>query len=394
MLSLSGEQAYLIIAHFILFGLSAGVLHRHWHSPFLATLTCAFVFIGMLLSGLYVFSNYFTGHGIDESVIFHLFAGVDGIPAEIFYYIVVGVVLYLIFVLAVSLGVLRVLWSVSAKSFTVRAVVPLFCILLSFSVHPATSDIYWLFQPSFEKNLKSDIGSEEQPIGYVGGWSESFPQSESKPNIIYIYAESLERTFLNEKEFPGLTPNLNDLKSKALDFTNIRQAYATGWTIAGMVASQCGAPLITPVGINRTDGLSGFLPGLTCLGDILKSQGYFLSYMGGADLSFANKGAFYEEHGFDEVVGRRRLSELLDDESYVSQWGIYDDFLYEQLLKKIRLLSRLDRPYALVALTLDTHAPEGFPSKSCSKFRYQDGSNPMLNAVHCADHMVGAFIST
>jgi hypothetical protein len=35
-----------------------------------------------------------------------------------------------------------------------------------------------------------------------------------------------------------------------------------------------------------------------------------------------------------------------------------------------------------VTLTLDTHHPDGHPSRSCDGSIYRDGSNPILNAVH------------
>lgn len=396
MFYLRSYDAFLIFAFFVVFCLSVVVLRKHW-SSFVFAVFVFFVFLlGMLLTGLYVVSNYFTGNGIDESVLFHLVNGVDGLSLQFLYPVILGVVIYLLLVFGVGVYLFRMLSSKPFKKFSFRAIVPLLSLSASFSVHPAVSDLYWIFQPSMKNILMSDVGSSSTPEGYVDVSLDGLmPETESSArfNLIYLYLESLERTYLDENVFPGLTPNLNKLRFRGVDFSNIQQVYGTGWTIAGMVSSQCGAPLITPLGMNRTDGLSGFLPEMVCLGDILKAQGYFLSYMGGADLRFADKGKFYRQHGFDEVLGRAHIESSLSDSDYVSQWGIYDDVLYDHLIKRVISLSNSNIPYGIFALTLDTHAPEGFPSRSCANLRYQDGSNPMLNAVHCADHMVGEFVA-
>jgi len=44
-------------------------------------------------------------------------------------------------------------------------------------------------------------------------------------------------------------------------------------------------------------------------------------------------------------------------------------------------------------LTLDTHHPNGFKTPSCSDTIYGDGSNDILQAVACADKLVGNFIN-
>ncbi|WP_252720044.1 hypothetical protein, partial [Shigella sonnei] len=44
----------------------------------------------------------------------------------------------------------------------------------------------------------------------------------------------------------------------------------TDYTIAGMVASQCGIPLFAPFEGNASASVSSFFPQNICLGDILK----------------------------------------------------------------------------------------------------------------------------
>ena len=62
------------------------------------------------------------------------------------------------------------------------------------------------------------------------------------------------------------------------------------------------------------------------------------------------------------------------------------------ILQRINLLNNDKNPFGVFALTLDTHHPNGYISDTCKGKFYQDGSNPILNAVMCADLLVGRFI--
>lgn len=142
----------------------------------------------------------------------------------------------------------------------------------------------------------------------------------------------------------------------------------TGWTMAGMIASQCGVPLM-PAGLlhdSQFDPLSKVVPGVDCLGDILAEQGYQLSYLGGASTQFAGKGLFYRGHQFNTVKGREDLEPLLEDPEYVNSWGLYDDTLYDITADEVRRLDSQDSgPWGVVSLNLAGHAPNGYPSQSC-----------------------------
>lgn len=75
----------------------------------------------------------------------------------------------------------------------------------------------------------------------------------------------------------------------------LHQADGAHWTIAGIVASQCGVPLkvsLLPPPEDRRFGLRAFLPGARCLSDILRERGYENVFMNGPDLAFADLGTF------------------------------------------------------------------------------------------------------
>lgn len=213
-----------------------------------------------------------------------------------------------------------------------------------------------------------------------------------KNNVIMIYAESLEQRYFDETIFPGLVPNLKRIKAQSIDFSNVSQGVNAGWTIAGMVASQCGYPLVGSYGItgNNLSLFGDFLPKANCLGDLLEKDGYRLAFMGGSDARFAGKADFLRAHGYSEIYSRDDFLRTLVDKTYANEWGVFDDTLFDSAIRKFITLSSNESPFLLSLLTLDTHNPNGFLSKSCSN--YGAGENSSLNSVHCSDHLISRFI--
>ncbi len=211
-------------------------------------------------------------------------------------------------------------------------------------------------------------------------------------NLVFIYLESLEQAFFDERLFPGLMPNLNALRAEGRNYVRVDQTQGAGFTIAGVVASQCGTPLL-PIGqsahINGNDWLSGgFLSRATCLGDILSANGYHQVFMGGASVEFAGKGPFLKAHGYNEAWGKADLGKRVSDEA-IEGWGLYDDALFALAAATFKQLSAQQQPFNLSVLTLDTHLPAR-PSPSCR--RYQNRDDADLHAAHCTDQIVGGFI--
>lgn len=206
------------------------------------------------------------------------------------------------------------------------------------------------------------------------------------PNLLLLYLESIERTYAN-KLFEDAYADLNALGEQGAVFEGVRQMDNTGWTMAGMIASQCGVPLM-PAGLlhdSQFDPLSKVVPGVDCLGDILAAQGYQLSYLGGASTQFAGKGLFYHGHHFSTVKGREELEPLLEDPEYVNSWGLYDDTLYDITANEIKRLDKEDDgPWGVVSLNLAGHAPNGYPSQSCVEQQGEFDGQDILYSVKCS----------
>ncbi|MDA0279399.1 MAG: sulfatase-like hydrolase/transferase [Proteobacteria bacterium] len=210
-------------------------------------------------------------------------------------------------------------------------------------------------------------------------------------NLLFIFLEGFEAIYTDKDLFPGLTPNLQALNEEGWQLDNMQQVEGSGWTIAGMVSSLCGTPLLYESSFGGNEVLfSRMLDKATCLPDVLSSAGYQQIFMGGAALGFANKGNFLLEHGFDTTLGRHALVNELADPNYVSGWGLYDDSLFSQALEQFTSLAASEQPFNLTLLTVDTHHPIDEPSASCSEYDQID--NSILHAVHCTDYLLGEFL--
>lgn len=229
-----------------------------------------------------------------------------------------------------------------------------------------------------------------------GGRIQVAARPEKKSNVVLIYAESLDARFFDEEVFPGLLPELKGLRERSINFTNLGQGIGASWTMGGIVASQCGYPLIDAFGIGEGSGannlnfLSRFMPKAECLGDFFRGEGYRLTYMGGADTRFGGKEKFLRDHGYEEVLGRIELEPALPDRSYLNYWGVYDDTLFEMAFSKYNSLSKAGNPFFLTILTVDTHAPIGFKSKTCSDYKYID--NKILHSYGCTSFLLSDLI--
>jgi phosphoglycerol transferase len=185
-------------------------------------------------------------------------------------------------------------------------------------------------------------------------------------NLVLIYAESLEETYGDRATFGrDLLAPLRALGG--MSFAEYRQQPGATWTIAGMVATQCGAPLTvyTEQDRPRSPGQRVFLPGATCLGDLLRERGYRNVFLGGAPLSFAGKGSFLRDHGYHESYGREEWEASGIGPKEANVWGLYDSALLRRARAKLDQLHASGQPFNLTLLTLDTHNPHGFLSPEC-----------------------------
>lgn len=341
--------------------------------------------VWILLLFAYLVADWFTGVGFDESVFYHLSVGLDGAGFGEF----AGLIAAGVGLLIASLCLAVLIWRMMVKDLTnardrsgKNVIFSVTFLLIALFINPALNNLYSYAKETVYQNDFFNYYSAPEALAH----SVTPPK-----NLLYIYLESLERTYLDERLFPGLLPHLSALEKQAVSFSDINQVAGTSWTIAGMVASQCGLPLLS-IFTNNDFAMNEFMPEATCLGDVLHGRGYQMEYIGGASSAFAGKGLFYQNHGFAQVSGKEELLDQLSDKSYLNPWGLYDDTLLDILYRRFITLSQQPRPFGLFTINLGTHHPDGQISHSCGDITYQDGKDRLLNAIHCTDILVSQFV--
>lgn len=231
---------------------------------FIATMLVLAMFV--ILHIMLYASNYFTGEGITDAVLYTLTNSLKG--ADVGKYLLP--IARLMLLLADIFGLLA--WLLRRRrhhpyhpSYSVLA---LALAVASIDTSPAFQQISSLIK-SHSQDGDPDFAD----------WYKVPNKAIPTPrlNLVYIYAESLERTYFREQIFPGLAPELGTIMKNSIDFSHTAQLLGTDYTIAGMVASQCGIPLFAPFEGNASSSVSGFFPQNICLGDILKIRAMKMS---------------------------------------------------------------------------------------------------------------------
>lgn len=356
------------------------------HSRKFAAFISFLVFSSLFLVGFYYFADVFSGDGVNQAVLYHISGNnMVGVAGEAFQFIIGLIVAFLVALLFIAFVVYKSVRTTYPLNKHKLQVGTAFALLLgALLINPATQDVYGLYSNS------DGIAGAKIPETFIK--IAKLEGAEKPKNLVYLYLESMERSYFDPEVFPGLLPKLQQRENQALSFTNIHQAYGTGWTIAGMAASQCGVAFVTPFKTDKNSmfGVDNFMPRAQCLGDLLHPEDYSLHFMKGSLLSFAGVGNFYKTHNFTEVNGWEHYYKKFQGVIEKNHWGLYDDILLEQAKQKYDALTKQEKPFGLFLVTVDSHNP-GYPSPSCEK-TYQADDNPVLNAVHCSDDLVVDFI--
>ena len=234
----------------------------------------------------------------------------------------------------------------------------------------------------------------------------TFP--EKKRNLIYIFMESMETTYIS-KDLGGaqkenLLPNLtNRIKSgEAINFSNTDTIGGalpirlTGFTVGGMVAQSAGVPVRTSLDNNTLDNnsnyqnLKQFLPGAYSLGDILEKNGYQNLLLLGSDANFGGRKTYFQQHGNYQILDYNyAIENKWIPSDYHVWWGYEDKKLFENAKNVVTQAASSDKPFNLTMLTADTHFEDGYMSAETPKLY----ANQYSNVIHYSDQLVNEFIN-
>lgn len=369
----------IYIQLFVLFVLS--IATYRW--IILKSVTTSIIF---LLFAFWYISNMFTGYGVTDAVYYQLFNTAQGTSLNDIYTKIEAGLLFVVIILAVL--ICGIVLKVKRKNLLPIKKANLIWLLVLISLIPSQfiSNIY--------NSAKDTFFNDGNAAAVKDEYKKIDARLDKKYNYVFIYAEGLENTFQNLNG-ANYTPGLSALANKYLQFTNIRQPSirGMGWTMAGMVNTQCGIPLIMEQG-NAGANFSNFLGKADCVATWLGKQGYQTEFIRGSQKEFAGGDKFLEQHGWQSQHDKNYFAEhTLATPDDVSGWGIHDDLLLDHAWNEFSRMSQQKQPFLLSLLTVNTHAPSGTFLKKCESHVSANEQAPMLAAVGCSDYLLTHFIN-
>lgn len=238
-------------------------------------------------------------------------------------------------------------------------------------------------------------------VNYVDPAEVVLEFPEKKRNLIYIFLESLETTYVDEKNGGGfkknIIPELTRLAQENEDFSGenskLNGGYSlpgTTWTMGAMFGQTSGLPLSISIEHNSMDTQESFFSGVITLGDILENVGYSQVLMLGSDATFGGRRLYFEEHGdYDIIDYKYAQKEGMIPEDYLEWWGYEDQKLFEFAKESLIELANDEEPFNLTLLTADTHFEDGYVCELCQE-SYKD--ERYANVMACCSRQVSEFI--
>lgn len=247
---------------------------------------------------------------------------------------------------------------------------------------------------------------------YVDPKSVDLTFPEKKRNLIYIFAESLETSYMSKdkggSQNENLLPKLTEMLDQgAINFSNTEQhggalaTPATGFTVGGLVAQTAGVPVkvaMKGMAANHEgteanefgEAVSSFLPGAYSIGDILEKNGYNQTFMLGSDIAFSGRDKYFQQHGNYDISDYNFAKEQKwIPQDYKVWWGYEDEKLFEHAKDVVSDLAKQEKPFNFTMLTADTHFEDGLMTDNTPKLFDDQYSN----VIHFSDQMITDFIN-
>lgn len=347
--------------------------------------------------------RYFEGHFGQVpfgQLIYHLHTPLDGTDVSSYKSVIILGVLIVLGVLVINLVVYSILRNRNIHYGYVSwigmlAVIMLVCSVYRGIVHFEVVDYY---RYTHEKTMLYEDN-------YVDGQELTLDFPEEKRNLVYIYLESMEMSFADEKSgggmgndnlIPGLTRLAleNECFSDGSVLNGAHHVMGATYTMGALAAQTSGAPINENIVSNETlngDWVSenNYLPGVWAIGDVLKEQGYNQEFLIGSKGEFAGRSSYFRGHGdytiedYNAAIDEGRIPS-----DYKVWWGYEDEKLFEFAKEDILKLSRENKPFNFTMLTVDTHFTDGYKCRLCDD-KYD---SQYSNVIACSDGQVTEFI--
>lgn len=218
------------------------------------------------------------------------------------------------------------------------------------------------------------------------------------PDVIMVYMESTDRQFADSAVWGDVYEPLDDLARRGMSFTRVGQIAGTGWSLAGLVATNCAVPILPRGPLYRTnfEDIEEFMPEMTCLGDILADKGYRSAFVVGGDLGFGGIDTFFRTHRIEDITGMRELEAVYPADEIAKSligWVLDDQMVFDFATGKLAELQAQPQPYALIVETIGPHGDNGFLSRRCTKDGQAAFSRDIALVVRCTIEDTLAFVT-
>jgi phosphoglycerol transferase len=213
---------------------------------------------------------------------------------------------------------------------------------------------------------------------------------EKKKNLILLVLESMEGTFVYDNYGLSYMKNLKEIAEQNISFRNQTQTLGNSITVSGFTGQMFGLPLRIPILWNRYGIFAEFLPNAPSVIDLLDNNDYNIAFIMGGDSEFSGLDKLFKSHSANPLIldSTDFLKERENRKNYSrSWWGFKDQFIYEKSKELILDLSKEDKNFFTVIMTIDTHTPGQVHGD------YPPVYGDQRDAFVEADHRVGEFLS-
>jgi uncharacterized sulfatase len=251
-----------------------------------------------------------------------------------------------------------------------------FLVEQSFNYFMYSDDFYFDFylRPiGNDLTVKKDFKDDNYPFMHSADYpdvlSPFFDSLERKPDIVFIFFESLGRAYSGKDAYLGsFTPYLDSLSEHALVWENAISS--TGRTFGILPGTMAGLPF----------GQKGFLdfspdfPHHDTFLSVMKNNDYEVDFFIGADKNFDNEGSFLSYQNVDLMVDQTNFGTqyLKTPSTSGFSWGYPDKAMFSIGLEKLPASDTL--PEVRIFQTQTSHDPYIVP-------------NPEIYSVKLRDHL-------
>lgn len=239
---------------------------------------------------------------------------------------------------------------------------------------------WYIVEVGANQNIESDLHlSLEEPV---------LETPEVLPDIVFIYLEGVERQYGNASVFGDIYAPIEAYEDRGVTFTNVLEINGTGWSLAGLVATQCGVPLV-PNGLrfySKLDQQAEFMPKRKCLNQLVRDMGYETSFVMGGTQHFGGYDHFFALRNFDNIVDRPAIARsLTSDEAAaaLTGWVLDDQSVFDASRHLYDRKRQQDAPMLLMLATYGPHGSTAVVSRGCTETGQAGLAPDLLTAISC-----------